>query len=131
MQIEGSFGVAFERLFLALEFSEANPLGLPRVLLWRLPRNLVHVMLFWLLHTNQAFDECNNHLPRFVMFWLLCSRADDKASDICFRLIRETEQVSLGTLYDALKDDASVSRNLITPQFTSVRLIANELPQSV
>ncbi len=119
---EGSFGLAFARLFRSLEFSESNLLGLPRVLLWNLPRTLIHVLLFWLLHTEQVFDEENNHLPRFVMFWLLCSRDDEKASSLCFRLIRETERVPLKALYDALRGESSVSRGLIPPSLMNQTL---------
>jgi hypothetical protein len=114
--VDGRFRPAFERLFRFLDFkTETNPLGLPRVLLWHMPRALIHVLLFWLLHTEQVFDEQDNHLPRFVMFWLLCSRDHDKASSLCFRLIRETPQVSLRNLYDAMKGDTSVSRELMKP----------------
>jgi len=119
-----------DTLFTALKHDETkNPLGLPTVLLWRLSPDLVQVLLFWLLHTRQEFDNNDNHLLRFVIFWRLCVRSDDKASNLCFRLIRETERCSLRALYRAVKSDASLSRSFIAPDEMRSILVADLQPR--
>ena len=102
------FSNAFVRLFGALRYDkELNPLGLPKVLLCRLPPNLIHILLFWLLQERTDAQLCNNDLMRFVMFWLLCSRNDDKTSTLCFTRIRESmaHEISLRDLFSAILED--------------------------
>lgn len=119
-EVISPFRKTFSALFAALEYrKEPNPLGFPKVILWRLLlRNLIDVLLFWMLSINQVFDGVDNHLTRFVIFWLLCCRNDDRASKLCFRLIREKEvdRVSLNDLYRVMTDDFSLSRQLLRPE---------------
>jgi hypothetical protein len=115
---EGRFSKAFIRLFEALRYDKKlNPLGLPKVLLCRLPPNLIHVLLFWLLQERRDAQFCNNDLIRFVMFWLLCSRNDDKISALCFTRVRESgeHEISLRALFSAIREDSSLSRELVKP----------------
>ena len=129
-QAGGQFTDTFSALFTALKHDETkNPLGLPTVLLWRLSPDLVQVLLFWILHTKQKFDSIDNHLVRFVIFWRLCVRSDDKASNLCFRLIRETKCCSLRNLYQAVKSDDSLSRSLISPETMRGILVKDAQPR--
>jgi Protein of unknown function DUF262 len=129
---EKPFSKAFIRLFTALRYDkETNSLGLPKVLLWHLPPNLIHVLLFW--HLQQRTDDppCNNDLIRFTMFWLLCPRSDDKISNLCFRRVRESlqqgNQVSLKVLFHAIKEDSSLSRELIDPDKMKNLLVSSDM----
>ncbi len=126
----GRFAGAFNSLFKALRYDEShNPLGFPTVLLWRLPNDLVQVLLFWRLRTSREFDAQDNHLSRFVMFWLLCVRYEDQASNLCFRAIREMDGASLRALHDEIKKNDSLSRTLIPP--SQMRDILVSQPQSI
>jgi hypothetical protein len=115
---EGRFSNVFIRLFGALRYDkELNPLGLPKVVLCHLPPNLIHVLLFWLLQERTDAQLCNNDLIRFAMFWLLCSRNNDKISTLCFTRMRESvkDEIPLEDLFRAIREDSSLSRELVEP----------------
>ena len=69
-EVISPFRKTFSALFAALEYrKEPNPLGFPKVILWRLLlRNLIDVLLFWMLSMNQVFDGVDNHLTRLLFF---------------------------------------------------------------
>ena len=114
---KGRFATGFIDLIKALKYNgESNQLGLPTVLLWRLPSNLIQVLLFWLIHQKNEEFTNGDDLIRFAIFWLFCSRSDDKASNRGFQLIRENQGISLQSLCRGLRQDSSLARTPITPE---------------
>ena len=123
------FTKAFDWLFEELEYDKTRrPLGLPKVLLWRLPPNLVQVLLFWRLHANNQQSTNSDDLIRFVIFWLLCSWNDDKTSNECFKVIRENNKISLQTLCQRIHRN-DLARTLIEPeQMTRILVLSERQP---
>ena len=130
---DGLFSRAFIKLFDALRYhKENNPLGLPMVLLWRLPPSLIQVLLFWIVRDQNEEPLCSSELIRFVMHWLLCSHSDDKISSRCFTRIRKSSaqgrrnQISLEALVAAVQEDPPLVLKLIAPDKMHELLVCEE-----
>ena len=127
---EGRSTRALVALFKALKYDKAcRPLGLPRFFL-RLPPNLVQVLLFWLLRVDDQNAKDSDDLIRFAMFWLLCSRSDDKVSSLCFSLIRQNKKISLRELCYNIRQTPALSTTLMTPDRMKEILVLKERSQS-
>jgi hypothetical protein len=123
-QTGGPFSENFIALFRALTHEKnSNPLGFPKVLLGQMDPNLLNVLLFWMLYTGQRVDKADNHLPRFVMFWILCTLNRDKASLLCFELIRRNKGISLKAIWSEVTKISSLSMPLLCPVQMSTILV--------
>ena len=68
------------------------------------------------------------------MFWLLCSRSDDKISVLCFTGIREYRirgegnQIPLRAMFHAIKKDKSLALDLVPPSEVD-RILVDDQPR--
>lgn len=121
----GLFYSAFNEIFSALKYHPfENPNGLPMVMIWRLPIQLIQTLLFWKIRMHSKFDRDDNDILRFSIGWLLTIGNNDKAVRRCFELIRENNSNSLQHLFNNLQNDSSVSLLLISPSEMNSILIS-------
>ena len=76
---------AFELLTQIVIYSEDLPYGLPKAMLVELPRDLIQVLVFWIIlakpykiNDRAKFKEISGEIIRFILFWRLCSLDDRK-----------------------------------------------------
>ena len=88
---------------------KTNPLGLPVMLLARMPHPLVDVLLLLMSRWQQKMED--DPLPAFVLYWLLFVTDNDKAAYTAFRVDRMASggwsRASLQELSGVLEEEGS------------------------
>lgn len=132
----GEFGLAFQQLFFdLLAYRTGNDIGLPKVMITMLSPDLVGVLLLWLIRARaidaKAIPDGRDDIVRFVLFWGLSVRDEDKASRLCFQKIRESQEVvPFELLYDLLtRSQEMVALPLASPDEIT-RILCSEQPAS-
>ena len=93
--------VAFKTLFDILRYDEHNKSGLPAAMLVELPRDLLQVLVYWIVLTGPSdvqhspfFSDIRAEMLRFALFWRLCASNDSQASIQCFNFLTKPTQLS-------------------------------------
>ena len=95
----GKLAGCLSKVFSMIRHSKTNRLGIPKVMLAELSAQLLQVLLLWALSMYEngqdaAIQASGDDAIRFVMFWRLCVRDEDKASTDCFELLRSRTDIT-------------------------------------
>ncbi len=128
--------LAFKTLFDILRYDEHNKSGLPAAMLVELPRDLLQVLVYWIVlagpsqvqHRTTTAPEIRAEMLRFILFWRLCSLGDAPAGMQCFKFLtnladrsgfpgKELYQLLTGTLKikDEGKEQLKYAIELVPP----------------
>jgi hypothetical protein len=92
---------ALDALSKLLRYSGGRDIGLPRAAMPLLGKELLQVLLFWMLRKNlspikeEAFLNSRDEIVRFVLFWILCVKDPAKASHQAFKFLMKYPDAEL------------------------------------
>ena len=92
LDASGCLGIAFKDLYCALQYNQAtNPLGLPALMLAKLPAHALQVIAYWIvLKPGKSAEELGrDEMIRFMLFWFLCSDNDEKGGRRAFEFLKK------------------------------------------
>ena len=119
---------AFVILNRLLEYRGNDNSGIPSLAMPLLGRQLVQVLLYWLIKTfqesmdNEKIQQTRDEILRFTLFWILCVNDANKASQVAFDFIAgNSPEVFPGQdIYKKLTEKneqkASLALALVTPE---------------
>jgi hypothetical protein len=92
LDASGRLGIAFKDLYCSLQYDQAtNPLGLPALMLAKLPAHALQVIAYWIvLNPGKSAEELGrDEMIRFMLFWFLCSDNDEKGGRRAFEFLKK------------------------------------------
>ena len=104
-----------------LKYKGGSDIGLPRVAMPLLGRELLQILLFWVTsqqnnrrNDNESLLESRDEILRFILFWILCVNDPGKASHQAFLMLKKLQNADPGLtsfpgriLYEKLVGKAS------------------------
>lgn len=103
ISLHGSLKSTFQTLYRILSYdSVSNKAGIPKVMLVKLPHQLIHVLTYWIELTKKSSpgltdndfttERIQLNVIRFCIFWHLCANNNDKAARQAFRVLHEQDK---------------------------------------